>query len=634
MGRTWEPVLRRSSELTDRSYGWPPAPRQRALAMAAVLLSAGVAAFAQKPAAHPEPKGPARMPRKEITEQVVREASRSGIRPVPIRNYIDRFIFEKIQRDNIPHAGLTTDAEFLRRVTLDLTGRLPESSEIRQFVTDSDPGKREKAIDRLMDTPYLEIIVRPDQPFVDRWTYFFDDLFRNGAAQLGTTGRNLFHSYLRMAVLMNIPYDELVREMLTAKARSNWLDAPSNFLARDHVDDDFTPTKVNDSDTYDDLAVTTAKLFLGVNLECVSCHHGKGHLEKINLFLSGIRRDQMWRMAAFFGQMRVTRPYATNQEFAVLDTGTGYDLKRPSVMRIQRYRADVSPQFLLTGEQPAAGEPWRTAFARMLTSHPQFARTTVNLIWAELFGIGIVDPPLEFDLARQDPANPPPAPWTVQPSHPELLNALAQDFMDHKYDLRYLIRLITTSSTYQLSAHFDGEWKESYTRYFARRFVRRLTAEMVCDSILQATGSRRPIPVSGLTSKVTYVSQTYSPEDLSGKEFQGMRDLLTAFGQGNRDKSERDPVGSMIQSSVLLNGEFVKEQVRVQEGGTLWKLLRRTPPASRAEIVDEMFLSFLSRFPSREEKALALRAVDPAQPETVEDFAWSLINRIEFIHNY
>ena len=125
----------------------------------------------------------------------------------------------------------------------------------------------------------------------------------------------------------------------------------------------------------------------------------------------------------------------------------------------------------------------------MLTENPQFARATVNLIWAELMGVGIVDPPLDFDLARLDPANPPPAPWTIQPSHPELLEALAKDFREHNYDLRRLIRLIVTSSTYQLSSRFDGEWKAAYAPYFARHFVSRLPAEAIADAISQATGN-------------------------------------------------------------------------------------------------------------------------------------------------
>jgi hypothetical protein len=342
----------------------------------------------------------------------------------------------------------------------------------------------------------------------------------------------------------------------------------------------------------------------------------------------------MWRQAAFFSEMRIGRPYGIGQEFYLLDTGSGYDYHAPSVMRIGRYKADIAPEFLLTGERPKEGEPWREAYARMLTGHPQFARATVNLIWAELMGVGIVDPPFEFDLARQDPANPPAAPWTVQPSHPELLDALAKDFVAHKYDLRYLIRLIVTSSTYQLSSHFDGAWKDSYAPYFARHFVRRLPAEMICDAISQASGVFDTISVSGSDVKVKYVMQTRSSEDLGGKALQGMRDLLVSFGQSNRDKGEKDPGGSMVQASTLMNGAFVKERIKMKEGGRLWDLLHRSPPLSPAEIADEMFLAYLSRLPRAEEKAVLTATLDPQRPQTVEDLAWSLINRIEFIHNY
>ncbi len=526
------------------------------------LLLAGWALAQSLPPAHPTEPPASRAVRNELTEAIAPSTSRESIRPVPIRNYIDRYIFEKMERDHVPSAGLASDTEFYRRIHLDLTGRLPEPDKIRGFLEDKDPEKREKAIEAILTTPYLKHLVRAEFPFVDRWTYFFGDLFRSGSAQLGK-GRNIFHDYLHMAVLMNVPYDELVRELLTAKARSNWLEAPSNFLVRDHVDDDTSPTRVNNEDTADEAAITSTKLFLGVNLECVSCHDGRGHLEKVNLGLSKIKRDQVWRQAGFFGQMRIGRPYAIGQEFFLNDTGTGYDYKTPSVMRIQRYKADTSPEFLLSGERPKPGESWRESYARMLTGHPQFARATENLIWAEMFGVGIVDPPHEFDIARQDPANPPPAPWTLQPTHPELLDALAKDFIEHKYDLRYIIRLIANSSAYQLSAHFDGEWKPSYASYFARRFVRRMSAEVVADAISQATGLFNTINVSDTGVKVKYVMQSRSPEDLGGKDLQPMRDLLVSFGQGNRDKAERDPSGNMVQASVLLNGQFVKERIRV-----------------------------------------------------------------------
>src|SRR5262249_13702280 len=131
--------------------------------------------------------------------------------------------------------------------------------------------------------------------------------------------------------------------------------------------------------------------------------------------------------------------------------------------------------------------PLRPQFARMLTTHPQFARATVNLIWKQFFGLGIVDPVDSFDMARQDPKATLPAQWTCQPTNADLLNALARDFGAHRFSLKHLMRAIARSSAYQLSSRLDGEWKQSYTPYFARHYVRQLTAEQLHDAISQAT---------------------------------------------------------------------------------------------------------------------------------------------------
>ncbi|HWB97121.1 MAG TPA: DUF1553 domain-containing protein [Bryobacteraceae bacterium] len=548
------------------------------------------------------------------------------------RNYIDELVLGKMQRDHVPHAPLSGDTEFLRRITLDLTGRLPEPEAIRKFTADQDPSKREKLIDGMMATKFGLQIEKLRTPFIDRWAYFFGELFRNGTAQQGM-GRNMFHDYIYDSLLLNLPYNEMVEEMITAKTRSNWRDGPSNLLIRDHVDGVKDFEGINDEDSYDEMAITTTKLFLGVNLECISCHDGARHLEKINLWLAQRKRTDLWRQASFFSRSRVFRPYSIGQEFGLLDDGTGYDLKSKSVVRMERYPADVSPHFLLTGEQPAQGQNWRAAYARMITSNAQFPRTIVNLIWAELMGAGIVDPPLDFDLARQDPKNPPPAPWTLQPSNPELLDALAKDFVEHHYDLRYLIRTIVTSSTYQLSSHFEGEWKERYGSYFARHTVRRLSPEQVCDAIQSATGVFEEIPIAGTTGKVSRVMQSRSPEDLSGEKLKPMQHLLIAFGQNNRDKGEKETGGSTVQASVLMNSQFVKSRIRPSAENRMGKLLAHNPPLSNGEIVEEMFLAFCSRYPNPEEKKAGIEVLEKYHDQGLEDLAWSLVNKAEFILN-
>jgi len=406
--------------------------------------------------AHPKRTTETREALDRLTQKVSSQLAAGPRIPAQRKNYIDDHIFSRMEQDKIPHAELCSDTEFLRRVTLDLAGRLPEVEAIRKFIKDTDPQKRDKLIDSLVATPLAGLRDQLTTPFLDRWTYWLGDLFRSNDGHLNR-GREIFYDYIYSALQENLSYDELVRELLTAKSRSNWTNGPVNYLARDYVNET-DDSIINNEDTYDQWAISSYKVFLGINVECISCHGGAGHLEKINLWLSKKTREEVWKQAAFFAKARLWRPYGDYSQFAVTEDGKGDDLNSKSVTRMQRYAADVSPAFLLTGEGPRPGENPREAYARILTSNLQFAKATVNLFWAELLGVGIVDPPFGFDLDRQDPTKPPPAPWTIQPTHPELLEALAKDFQAHHYDLRYLITLITRSATYQLSSRFTGEW--------------------------------------------------------------------------------------------------------------------------------------------------------------------------------
>ena len=248
--------------------------------------------------------------------------------PISVRrkNYIDDHLFGKMERNNVPHAALCTDTEFLRRVSLDLTGRLPEAGAIRKFVNDADPEKREKLIDSLMETPVAGLRRRLSTPYLERWTYWFGDLFRSNDGHLNK-GRELFYDYLYSALLENLPYDQMVREMLTATTRSNWTNGPVNMLARDYVNET-DDSIINNEDTYDQWAISSSKVFLGINVECISCHDGRGHLEKVNQWLSKKTRQAFWKQAAFFAQSRLWRPFGDYSNFALTDDGKGYDLTR------------------------------------------------------------------------------------------------------------------------------------------------------------------------------------------------------------------------------------------------------------------------------------------------------------------
>jgi len=551
---------------------------------------------------------------------------------IPHKNFIDDHIFGRMRKDGVGHAPLSSDTEFLRRVTLDLTGRLPSPDAIRKFVADPDPHKRDKIIDSLFPhLPTLGVGRRPTRvgPFLDRWSTFFGDLFRNNE-QLNS-GINTFHDYIYKVFELNVPYDEFVRDMITASAVSTWTTGPANFVARHRIMGGDGYSEVNHEDTADELAIWTTRLFLGVDLECVSCHDGKGHLEKVNLWLTKRQRAELWRQAAFFRRTYVAPVYGRIPEFRVNDTEKGYDTATKSLVRLPRYKTDVHPTFLLDGTRFDAkqGESEREAYARILTAHPQFARATVNLFWAEFMGRGIVDPPLAFDLDRQDPKNPLPDPWTVQPSHPELLNALADDFRKNRYDLRHLMKTILKSSAYQLSSYFPGDFKPAYDHYFARHNVRRLAAEEVWDAIQDATGLYDDFKVKDLDRKFKYVMEASFNADFAGSHPM-LWGMLQEFGQSDREDppSERS---SMVQAASLLNHEMVLKRVKLQKGGRLEKLLRAAPVNPLEKVAEELFLATISRLPNQKELQQSVTLLRQHGDQGAEDLLWALINRADFI---
>ncbi len=544
------------------------------------------------------------------------------------KNLIDEHIFAKMAKDRIPHAPIASDEEFLRRVTLDLTGRLPTPEAIKAFTADKDAGKRDKYIETLFPKlPTSGIGRRPTRvgPYLDRWSTFFGDLFRNNE-QL-REGINSFHDFIYKSLELNVPYDEFVRDMVTSSGVSTWTTGPANFVARHRVMAGDGYSERNHEDTADELAIWTTRLFLGVDLECFSCHDGKGHLEKVNLWSARHKRADVWRQAAFFGKTYVAPVYGRIPEFRVNDSEKGYKLTTKSVVRLPRYPADVTPTFILDGArfEPTPGETEREQYARKLTSHPQFARAAVNLFWAELMGRGIVDPPFSFDLDRQDPANPPPAPWTVQPSHPELLNALAEAFRQNGHDLRWLMRTIVQSKTYQLSGFFPGEWKPSYDTYFARHQARRMAAEEFWDAVQDSSGLYESFKVKDLDRKFKYVMEASFNQDFAASH-KGLWNMLQDWGQTDREDPPTDRA-SMVQAASLLNHELVLERVKVKKGGRLESLLKKTDE----DLVDELFLATISRAPSKEEKAKSLQLLSRGREKGAEDLLWALFNRLDFI---
>jgi hypothetical protein len=544
-------------------------------------------------------------------------------------NLIDRHIFGRMAKAGVPAAERSSDSEFLRRVYLDLTGQMPSAEVARKFVADSEPNKRAKVVEGLFPAlPVSGMRAVKEAPFMDRWTYFFNDLFRNG--QLLEEGINTFYDHIYKSLTLNVPYDEFVRDLITASAVSTWSDGAANFVARSHVFEG-DGYQMNHEDTADEIAINTTKLFLGVNLECISCHDGARHLEKVNLWLSQRKREEMWRQASFFGKTFIDPSYGRFPHFQVKDTRKGYDLTTRSSLRPPRNKnADVTPAFLLTGEKALAGEKPREAYARMLTGHPQFARATVNLFWAELMGQGIVDGPFDFDLARQDPKNPPPAPWTVQPSHPELLDELAEDFRAHGHDLRRLMKMIVNSRAYQLSAQAAKGWKPEHDTYYARRISRRMSAEQAWDAIAQVAALPQSYKVTYSDKKAGRAMQARSPQDVE-KADKGAFRMLQAFGQCDRYAIEATRKPTMVQSALLMNDKAVRDLVKVAKGGRLERLLSAEPQMENAKVVEELYLAALARKPDGNELAQGVAALREYREQGAEDLLWVLINRLDFL---
>jgi hypothetical protein len=511
-------------------------------------------------------------------------------------------------------------------VTLDVTGRLPSSADVRAFLADKTPDKRARLIDKLVAS----------DAFVDKWSYFFMDMIRaNGKMSRGI---DLFHGMVKDSFAADRPYDDFVRGIIAASAKSNYVVSAANPIVREHVEgkpgeelDNVQLTKVHQLDTHDELAILFGKLFLGINLSCISCHDGKGHLEKVNVYLTGMKRADFFQMAAFMGRTRyvphVEKKEAVMGHFMVDDLGPGYNTKGDSMLRIKRFGGPADPKFILTGELARPGVLPREELARMLTSHPQFARATVNLFWSRLMGMGIVEPFDEFDLARLDPVRIPDG-WELQPSHPALLEELASAFRSSGYSVQKLFKLVCNSNAYQLSARFPGEWSDRYTPYYSRKFVRMLSAEELHDAIAAATDRPGAFRAGrrGTGETVTMAMRLSAPRG-TGET----KSFMQAFGQSNRGTPPRPPSPSPLQPIMMMRSPVVNDRVVAAKDSRVQRLLDTYK--DDAKVVDELFLATLSREPSADERALAVSAMKANRVEGAQNVQRALLNLVEFLYN-
>jgi len=557
---------------------------------------------------------------------------------IPRKNFIDDILFDRMSRDNVISAPIATDDEFVRRVYLDITGRIPSADDVTAFLADTAANKRDALVDRLVGSP----------EYVDKWTMFFSDLFKVTARSTNVVrysgGRDAFYNYIKNSVAANKSYAQMATEMITsgsAAAADNFINGEANFIVGGIIP--MGPQQ----DTMDGSAVNTAGMFLGINsLDCLLCHNGAGHLSSVNLWGSQRTRFEAWGMSAFFARVRRQRQVLSQQpnyaKFIVSELNTGeYQLNTNSGNRQPRAPTGgvsaVQPSYILDGGGVNPGENRRQAMARHVTSDIQFARAAVNYVWEKMMVEALVSPSNTFDPARLDPAAQLPPGWSLQPANAELLKALADDFVKNNYNIRTLIATIAKSSAYQLSSQYPGNWSLALVPYYARKFARRLDAEEIHDSIIKASGIGVNYQLRDSLNQPTYtVNWAMQLPDTSEPRGNGQAiAFLNSFIRGDRDVKPRSLEPSIMQALNMMNHQFVMTRIHNNNNGSNVQKLLADQSLTPAQITTQLYLNTLSRNPAQSElDTLTPLFTSLGRQQAAETIQWALLNKVDFIFNY
>jgi hypothetical protein len=499
--------------------------------------------------------------------------------PYPVHNGIDAAVYGRLRTLGVLPSGQCSDAEFARRSALDAIGRLPRVDEVRTFLADTAPDKRARWVDRLLAEPN----------YADHWAVKWGDLIRPNPSRVGVKPIYLLDGWLRDAFRRNVPYDQMVRELLTAKGSTHQYGPVAIFRdKRDPVD----------------AASMVSQIFLGVRMECAKCHHHPS--EKWT-------QEDHYQLAAFFGKMRsrgqgISAPISGEVEMWWYDA-SGKGVTHPLTDVVMTPKAPDGPEIPYVDGVDPRGQlvDWMVG-----EENPFFAKAIVNRIWGELMGRGIVDPVDDFRVS-----NP--------PSNPELLEWLAADFRKHGYDLKHLIRSILLSATYQRSTE-PNDSNLGDQRNFARAQRRRLPAEVLLDAVGDLTGVREAL--GGLPAGARAV-QTWNHK--LGSEF------MDAFGRPNSSLEcpcERERKPTIVQSLHLMNSPGLQSKLTSGKGRVAAWAGSKAPVE---EVVREIYLSAYAREPDAEELGLAAKHLareGVSREESVQDLVWTLINTAEFVFNH
>lgn len=496
---------------------------------------------------------------------------------LPRNNFIDELVWRKLEKLAIRPSMAIDDSTFMRRAFTDIIGRLPRIDEVREFHKDASADKRRRLVDHLLERP----------EYVDHWANQWADLLRPNPYRVGIKAVLNYDNWIRQQLRDNIPYHEFVRKLVTAKG-STWTNGAA--------------TLYRDRRSPDETTVMISQLFLGVRLECAKCHHHP--FERWS-------QDDFYKFAAFFAKVNrkgtgLSPPISGGEE-TVLTSSSG-EVRHPAT-------DEVLPPMPLFGNLPlddsdTTDDP-REDLARWMASpeNDLLAKAQANRLWAAFMGRGIVDP--VDDLRSTNP-----------PSNDELLTALANDFRESGYDQKHLMRLICNSYVYGLSS-IPNESNISDRSNYSRHYRNRLRAEILSDAIADITGI--PVRFDGMPPE-SRASQiwTYRSDSI----------FLDTFGRPNENQDppcERTPDATVSQTLHLMNGLEIDRQIRSDE--SLAAKLAASD-LSNAEIIEDLYLTVYSRFPTSDEQEVAekvLASERKIRRARIEDLLWAMLNSPEFM---
>lgn len=507
----------------------------------------------------------------------------------PLYNYIDRFIFDRLNQVKLRPAAVTSDSVFLRRVSLDLLGVLPTEEEARRFVEDASPAKRARLVD--------EYLSRPE--FAALWALKWSDLVRNEEKTLDPQGVAKLHQWLKEQFARDVAISELVRALIASRG-STYEHPPANYW-RAHREPFVR-------------AETTAQVFLGVRLQCAKCH---------NHPFDRWSQDEYYQWASLF--TGIEYEIVKNERKDSLDSHEFIgdqivQVKSEGEVKNARTGEPAAPKLL--GSEVAIHGDRLEHLAAWLTQpgNRLFARAQANRVWYHLMGLGLVEP--VDDLRLTNPA-----------SHPELLDRLADEFIANDFSLKHLVRTIVLSRTYQLASDLDrtqfGDEEQYDERLYARAVVRRLTAEQLLDvqsHVLGVPARFAGYPAGTRAGEIAGVERVRRKLD-TGDVF------LRQFGKPERllaCECERSGEATLGQALSLVGGESLNERLR-QTDNRIGRLLAESGDHRR--IIESMFWTALTRPPTEAEadRVLKLIAETGDARMALEDLAWALLNAKEVI---